>query len=113
MPAAFDVERVSRELRAYCDRKVPPSERGRLSMGFRVSDNVVTLFERRAVPLRPGRWTEVAIAQFRHDPDSARWFLYWRDHSARWRHCAQIRPTRSLDELLEEVDRDPAGVFYG
>ncbi len=113
MPAAFDVQRVSRDLQAYCDRKVPPGERGRLSMGFRMSDNVVTLFERRAVPLRPGRWTEVAIAQFRHDPDSARWFLYWRDHSARWRHCAQIRPTRSLDELLEEVDRDPAGVFYG
>ena len=53
------------------------------------------------------------VAQFRYDDDSLRWTLYWRDRDQRWFEYDRIEPSIELADLLEEVNADPAGIFWG
>ena len=58
-------------------------------------------------------WTRGPVAQFRYDDDSLRWTLYWRDRDQRWFEYDRIEPSVELADLLEEVNADPAGIFWG
>ena len=85
----------------------------RLELGIR--DNAVTIFELRT-PWSGDTdrsWTRGPVAQFRYDDDSLRWTLYWRDRDQRWFEYDRIEPSIELADLLEEVNADPAGIFWG
>jgi hypothetical protein len=53
----------------------------------------------------------VKVAQLRYDHGS--WTLYWADRNGRWRPYSDLDPWPRLDDLLAEIDRDPAGAFWG
>ena len=48
-------------------------------MSIEMRGNNVTLFEHRPVFRMPDTWTNGKVAQFRYDPTSERWTLYWSD----------------------------------
>ena len=39
--------------------------------------------------------------------------LLWADRNSKWHIHESLHPTRSIDPLLAEVDRDPTGIFWG
>ena len=41
------------------------------------------------------------------------WSLYWRDRNLRFHTYDRLRPTGNVDQLLDEIDRDPTGIFWG
>jgi hypothetical protein len=53
----------------------------------------------------------VKVAQLRYDHGS--WTLYGADRNGRWRPYSDLDPWPRLDDLLAEIDRDPAGAFWG
>ncbi len=53
------------------------------------------------------------IARFRREPQGKLWTLYWRDRNARWYIFHPVKPSQSIEILLQEVDRDVTGIFYG
>ena len=75
----------------------------------------VTLIERRPrFRGMPGEnWTRMRIAQVRFDPNAATWGLFWADRNERWHRYEDVGPTASLGPLLEEIDQDSIGVFWG
>ena len=75
--------------------------------------NNVTLFEDRPVWRMPDEWTDGKAAQFRYDPASERWTLYWSDRHGRWLLYSPKRPAGDIATLIREVDEDPAGAFWG
>jgi len=42
-----------------------------------------------------------------------KWYLYWMDRNSRWHEYLGIEPSSNLDRLLEEVEEDPTGIFWG
>jgi Protein of unknown function (DUF3024) len=40
------------------------------------------------------------------------WALYWRDRNLRF-HAYDLPPSRAVDDLLAEINRDPTGIFWG
>ena len=41
------------------------------------------------------------------------WTLYCTDRNSRWHLYWEYKPAKNLDELLEEIDEDPTGIFWG
>lgn len=108
-------ERVSLEaiLAHYCEKRVPSHVRDKVQMSFRIEGNIVTLFEKRVYFQDHSRWIEHPVARFRYVKVRNKWELYWLDRNSRWHLYDNVRPNRSIEPLLAEVDKDPTGIFWG
>lgn len=58
-------------------------------------------------------WTRLPIARLRYVKARREWSLYWRDRHSKFHVYDQTPPTRSIQDLLEEVKADPTSIFWG
>ena len=74
----------------------------------------VTIVERRPPRTREVEpdWSREPLAQFRYDAAASTWALYWARANGRWQRY-DIEPARAIDALIEELQADPDGVFWG
>ncbi len=90
--------------------------RDQLRIELDVSDRAITIQECRP-PWEPERagpdWTRLPIARFRYTKARQEWSLYWCDRHLRFHAYDRVEPTPRVEELLAEIDRDPAGIFWG
>ena len=108
-PPETDITRVRR----HCQRRVPPHARDQVRLETVVRGLTITIIERR-VPWRHDfgpEWSWLKIAELRYHYGS--WTLYWADRNGRWLPYSDLAPSPRLDDLLAEIDRDPAGAFWG
>ena len=114
-PGRFSGEerrRIEVVLQRYAEARVPPHARDEVQLTYRVRGTTVTLIERRPAWRAPGQWTEISVAQFRHEPATGTWSLYCADRNRRW-HPYGCRSARKLETLLRVVDADRSGIFWG
>jgi hypothetical protein len=105
--------RAEQLLQQLIDRRVPTHVRNEIRMSVETRGNNVTLFEHRPVWRMPDQWTNGKVAQFRYDSDANRWTLYWSDRHGRWLRNEPKRQADDIATLIHEVDKDPAGAFWG
>jgi hypothetical protein len=105
--------RAEKLLQELIDRRVPARFRDEIRMSVEVRENNVTLSEDRPVWRMPGEWSHRKIAQFRYDPQSERWTLYWSNRHGRPLLYEDKRPATDIATLIREVDADPIGAFFG
>jgi hypothetical protein len=107
----LDVARVQR----WCAARVPEHVRDQVRVECEVGSQHLTIVERRP----PGRadfgpeWTSFPIARLRYTAASKSWTLYWRDRNLRFHLYDLLAPSRTVEDLLAEVDRDPTCIFWG
>jgi len=105
---------ADRALTAYCEERVPAHARSQIRLEHRRQGDTVTL-----VVCRPGRddaaaeWTVTPIARFKYDRTAGTWTLWCADRNDRWHLYEYATPTKRLDPLLEAVERDQTGIFWG
>lgn len=102
-------------IRHYCEQRVPPRALHQVRVEAQVDARAVTIVERRA-PWREDygpEWTTGGIARFRYVAKTGLWTLYWRDRNQRWHRHDRAAPCPDILALLDEVDRDPTGIFWG
>ncbi len=102
-------------LSRFCKGKNTAGSEDKIKLTWKFRGNSVTLFECRP-PWRGKRtdpWTEMPIAQFRYDDKTKTWTLYCANRNDRWFDYMDCVPAKSIQTLLEEVDEDPTGIFWG
>jgi Protein of unknown function (DUF3024). len=102
-------------IRHFCEQRVPPHALHQVRLETEVSPTAVTIVERRA-PWREDygpEWTSLGIARLRYVAKYKHWVLYWRDRNQRWHKYDLIPPSPDILVLLDEVDRDRTGIFWG
>jgi len=104
---------VEQVMRPYCQSRVPPHVRDKLRVDFKFRGNSVTLFEERPTYFDPETWVDVVVAQFRYNPKSREWTLYCADRNSKWHLFAEVEPSKDFERLLQEVDEDSTGIFWG
>ncbi|AXH98062.1 DUF3024 domain-containing protein [Ornithinimicrobium avium] len=75
----------------------------------------MTIVERRA-PWREDfgpEWTSLPIARLRYTAKDKAWTLYWRDRNLRFHLYDRVGSARTIESLLDEIDRDPTHIFWG
>lgn len=107
----LDVARVQR----WCAARVPSPARDQLRVECELAARQLTIVERRA-PWPEGLgsdWTSCAIARLRYNGTDKSWTLYWADRHQRFHAYDRLAPSRSIEDLLAEIDRDPTNIFWG
>jgi hypothetical protein len=107
----LDVARVQR----WCAARVPDNVRDQLRIECELGQRHLTIVERRP-PWHESlgsEWTTSTIARLRYKVTERSWTLYWSDQHQRFRLYDQFAPSRSIDDLLVEIDRDPTSIFWG
>jgi hypothetical protein len=101
------------KIRKYCRARVP----GRLLCQARIETavrgNPVTIFDCR--PLwHPNltEWSKVRVAQLRYSANTHHGSLYWADRNGHWHRYDDLEPG-PLDTVLNEIEADPTGIFWG
>ena len=51
--------------------------------------------------------------RLRYTKAARRWSQYWRDRNLRFHRYDQLPPSPHVDDLLQEVERDPTATFWG
>jgi Protein of unknown function (DUF3024) len=114
--SAVEVPEEHRALvRQWCARRVPEGQRDQVRISYTERAGRITLSARRA-PVFPELgtgWTTEPIAQLRLVPDEERWILLWPDSSGRWHRYPDESKASSPGPLLDIVDADPTGIFWG
>jgi hypothetical protein len=98
-----------RQLDAFCSRHV----RNDAQLEARVRGDKITIIERRA-PWRPDdgpEWTESKVAQIAFHPAMRTWTLFAYDRHQRRIDYPFLWPTRDLDAVIDELERDPVCMF--
>ncbi len=108
---------AERELRDFCDRRVPPRARHQVRLDVETQGVAITVVERRLPfdgngPAHPDAWTRVPVAQLRWSADRL-WRLYWRGAELRWHLDMGAPPTLDVEALLRRLDEDPSAVYWG
>ncbi len=110
---AVEKKLVEQTLSQYCEKKIPLHVRDKVRLNYRFRGNSVTLFEERPAFNIPDKWVDISVAQFRYEPLKKLWTLYCADRNSRWHKYYEVDPAKSLQTLLDEVEEDPTGIFWG
>jgi Protein of unknown function (DUF3024) len=107
----LDMARVRR----WCQQRVPEHARSQVKVECDMTPRHLTIVECRP-PWREdmgAEWTRFPIARLRYTKATRQWSLYWRDRHLRFHLYDRIAPSPRIDDLLREIDRDPAAIFWG
>ena len=102
-------------IRRWADRRVPEHVRDQVRLAVDVADRTVTILECRP-PRQPEYgpdWTRFPIARLRYTKSRNRWSLYWRDRNLNFHEYDRAEPSPDVQDLLDEIDRDPTNIFWG
>ena len=101
---------AARLLDEFCAEN-PALHRDQLWYSYRIKGRRVTLIEGRPSFRDTSKTTEVPVAVFEYRSDR-RWALMWADRNSRWRRYEGFESV-SFQRALEEVEKDPTGIFFG
>lgn len=109
----FEIKRVEKLFTAYCEGKVPGYLRDQIRIEYRIRGNEVSLFESRAHLQGSGEWISTKVACFRKDSESEAWQLFWADRNSKWRPYSPLPSHRDIEKLLQTVEGNETGAFWG
>jgi len=101
--------RVNKLFKAFCEKRVPPHARDQVTLVYKVTGSKVILIESRPHFQDPSIWSEMPIAQFEYDASTKAWSLYAYDRNDKRKPYSK----GPLEKLIQEVDKDPTGIFWG
>lgn len=107
----LDATRVQR----WCAARVPEHARHQVRVECQLAARHLTIIERRA-PWRDDHgpeWSSIPITRLRYTATTNTWTLYWRDRNQKFHRYDLIDPSAHVDDLLDEIDKDPTGIFWG
>ncbi|HEY8770144.1 MAG TPA: DUF3024 domain-containing protein [Thermoleophilaceae bacterium] len=108
-------EGALKQVEEYCASRVSEDARDQIRVECSARGRAITIVERRP-PWNPdfgSEWSEVKVAQLRYDEGRGAWSLCCSDSNGRWWEYDELGPTKEVGPLLNEIDADPTGIFWG
>mgnify|MGYP000087728099 CR=1 FL=1 len=109
---AFDAaarQSIERDVAAHVAPIPPPALcRDQFDIGYRIHEQSVEIFA-----VRPRIRQHYPVAKTTYIRTRDVWRLYWRKHDGTWHGYAPLPEASDLARVLQEVDTDPLGRFWG
>lgn len=106
----FDTKLLER----YVESKRPPLEiRDQLDIGYRKEGQVFEIFELRPNWRDKSKKMEISVAKARYVKSRSVWRLYWMRANLKWYFYEPPGEMTGLSEVLEAIDADIYGCFWG
>jgi len=109
----IELKRIEAVVGPLCGRRSPAHARHQVRTEYRVEGQDVLIVEVRVVWDDPSRWMDHGVAKLKFNRKAGEWRLFWQRASLRWESYEPLAANRELSVLVEEIDRDPHGCFFG
>ncbi|MCW8830730.1 MAG: DUF3024 domain-containing protein [Gammaproteobacteria bacterium] len=109
----FEIRKIEKIVGEYCANKTPPHIKDKLQITFKIINNEVWIYEKRPIWNNPSEWSEMPVAKTKYILKTKQWTLYWADRNSKWHIYNEIRPNKDIKKIIQEIDNDPTGIFWG
>ncbi len=99
----------------YVESKRPddPEIRKELDLGYSYEGQIIELFEIRPVWNNPKEIQHIPFARIRFYKSRKLWNLYWMRASGKWEAYEPLPSSTYLAKIIEIIEEDKHGCFYG
>ena len=104
---------IEKRFENYCRTKIPIEIQDKVKLFYKMRGNSVTLIESRPVWNDPSRWTELFVAQVRYENETGIYTLFYANQNNKWFHYEFLDATGDLDEVIDAIENDSTGIFWG
>lgn len=109
-----EVKRIEKTVGQFVQKRRPPPEiRDQLDISFRISDQSFVIFEIRPRWDNPNEKIEGPIAKATFVRSTKKWKLFWKRADNKWHGYEPFSESRSLERILDVIDKDECGCFWG
>ena len=111
----FEKARYGKLMADFVEKRRPPAKlRTKIDLAYRLTGWSIVLFEIRLVYLgKAGETMESPIAKATYIKSENGWKLYWKKQNLKW-YAYEPHPfLKSLEKVIEVVDRDEFCCFFG
>lgn len=109
----LDRKRVDKLVGGLCRRRTRPELADQLRLSCEIEGESVVLFEERPEGREPAKRMRSPVAKLRFVRTTGLWTLYWRRADLKWHAYQPAAPSTDLAALVDVIDRDEYGAFFG
>jgi hypothetical protein len=110
----FEIKRIEKLVGQYVESRRPAAHmRSQLDISFRITGQSVEIVEIRPQWNDPSRKTETPVAKATYVKSQKLWKLYWMRADGKWHAYQPFPSSASLEKILETIEQDPHGCFWG
>ena len=106
----FQVIRAAKQFCAEINKYVPQEQ---IYIDYKIDNQALYLLEIRPVWNNPEKTTEQMVAKFLYTQKDKKWKLYWQRQNTKWVQYKSDDINLDLEFLLEIVEEDSNGCFWG
>jgi hypothetical protein len=109
----IELERIDKEVGGLCKKRSPAHIKDKFSLEYRIKGHEVIVYERRPQWDNPNKWIESPDAKLKYVRTSKVWQLFWQRANGKWVGYESFPFSNDLRSLVEVIDADPHGCFFG
>jgi hypothetical protein len=103
----------------YCKIKNIDKKKDNKKLRYESKGNTITIFDglinldeinKNLSPNEQYKKLEFPIIQIRFNNKKGNWRLYWEDFG-NWVLYSELKPTKSIERIIKEIESDPIGIF--
>ncbi len=109
----IELKRIDRLVGDFCRRRSPDHMRDELRLEYRIHGHAVEIYEWRQRYGEETGFFDSPVAKIKFVRTKNEWRLYWQRADLKWHSYEMLPSSRDLAELVNEIDDDPFGCFFG
>lgn len=109
----IDRQKIKNKVGGLCSKMTPQHLKNKLRFEYEIENQSVIIYEIRPAFRNLGEFTKMPIAKLSYVKSGNLWKLYWQRASGKWQRYETGSSAKSLDKLVEEIERDSYGCFFG
>lgn len=110
----FEIKRIEKLVGQFVEKRRPsPQIRSQVDIGFRIIGQSFELYEIRAQWDNPSKKIEGPLAKATYVKSNKIWKLFWMRSDMKWHGYKPFPSSASLEKILEAIDQDELGCFWG
>ena len=83
------------------------------SFDYEIERQNVIIYEIRPAFMREGEFTKMPMAKLTYVSSRKIWKLYWKRASGKWEKYEPMDSAREISALVQEIEQDTHGCFFG
>lgn len=109
----FELVKIDKIVGGFCRQKIPLEIRNQVRMEYSINSHDVEIFEVRPRWDNPQEEMQTPVAKIKLVRTAKEWRLFWMRQDLKWHRYEPLQSSRDLKEIVDEIDQDRQGCFFG
>ena len=109
----IDHQRIKNEVGGLCSRRSPAHLKDKVRLEYEIEKQNVVIYEIRPVWNNPSEITKSPMAKLTYVNSKKIWKLYWKRANMKWKNYESKESSKEIRTLVQEIDNDAYGCFFG